>query len=509
MAKFGYNFVMSLVAGYKREIFIGLSILGVYFFTRLYNLMALPIFTDEAIYTRWAQIAKYDASWRFISLTDGKQPSFIWLSMLLIPFVPDPLMAGRLVSVFSGFAALGGLFFLGWIVFRDRQVGIISALLYVLFPFGLVYDRMALYDSLLAALAVWALLFQIILARTRRLDVSLLLGMILGAGLLTKSSAEFFLFLLPVSLLFFNFKQKEKLKSFGLWLGLALLAVVLAQGYESVLRLSPLRHTIEEKNTVFIYSFSEWWQYPFRFFRGNLAGLWDWFQTYVKFPFILLISASLVLKGRSFLKEKLVLLAWFISPLIALAFFGKVLYPRFILFMTLPLLVLAAYSLYLLLKRVGRTWLKKGLVFAFILPWFWADYHILTDFARAPIPRADLEQYINSWPAGGGIKEMALFLRQESAKRPVFVATEGTFGSLPTYGVEIYLSDLKTLEATSFWPVPKEVPKEWRDKAQTQSVYLVFNQTQEPPQGWPLELVAKYQKGIGQSYLSIYRLVGN
>src|SRR6266571_4238197 len=93
-------------------VLLGLGVFVLYFFTRFYNILGLPIFTDEAIYVRWAQIAANDASWRFISLTDGKQPMFIWIGMILMKLIHDPLLAGRMVSVIAGFFSMVGLFFL-------------------------------------------------------------------------------------------------------------------------------------------------------------------------------------------------------------------------------------------------------------------------------------------------------------------------------------------------------------------------------------------------------------
>ena len=72
---------------YKKEIILGIIIAALYFVLRLIFLNRLPIFTDEAIYIRWAQIALQDSSWRFISLTDGKQPMFIWAAMIFLKFL--------------------------------------------------------------------------------------------------------------------------------------------------------------------------------------------------------------------------------------------------------------------------------------------------------------------------------------------------------------------------------------------------------------------------------------
>src|SRR6185312_5122699 len=157
---------MQLIKRFKFEIIFAVVTSFFYFLLRLTHIMSLPLFTDEAIYTRWSQIARNDAAWRFISLTDGKQPMYVWWDMVFMHFIHDPLLAGRLVSVLTGFITVVGLFLLGREIFKNKWVGLITAGLYVLYPFGLVYDRMALYDSMVAMFAVWSLYFEIRLIRT-------------------------------------------------------------------------------------------------------------------------------------------------------------------------------------------------------------------------------------------------------------------------------------------------------------------------------------------------------
>src|SRR3972149_4786316 len=118
---------------YVNEVLLWLGLLSAYIFTRLYSIMSLPLFTDEAIYTRWSQIAQYDASWRFISLTDGKQPSFVWLDMIMMRIVNDPLLAGRLVSVLAGIMGLAGIYFLASEIFKNKKIGYIAAFLYIIY----------------------------------------------------------------------------------------------------------------------------------------------------------------------------------------------------------------------------------------------------------------------------------------------------------------------------------------------------------------------------------------
>src|SRR3990167_4486515 len=125
---------MDFLKRYKLEILILAALALIYFVSRFYSILSMPIFTDEAIYIRWAQIAKQDANWRFISLTDGKQPMFIWLMMISLRFVHDPLLAGRVVSVGAGFMTMLGMYLLGKEMFKSNRIALISSALYVFFP---------------------------------------------------------------------------------------------------------------------------------------------------------------------------------------------------------------------------------------------------------------------------------------------------------------------------------------------------------------------------------------
>ena len=469
--------------------------------------MNLPIFTDEAIYVRWSQIARQDASWRFISLTDGKQPMFVWVTLSLMHIIKDPLFAGRLTSVLSGVVSMVGLFFLGRELFKNTWVGFLSSFLYLISPFALVYDRMALYDSMVGAFMVWSLYIEVLLVRKVRSDIAFILGLVAGGGLLTKSNAFFSLYLLPTTLLLFDFKKHKRVNRLIKWVLFALLSAVLAYLYYSILRLSPFYNIIGDKNQTFVYSFKEWLEHPLRFFIGNFHGLFHWFITYVGWPLFFLMIASFAIK-KEFTKEKLLLVIWFIAPLLALAMFGKVLYPRFILFMVLYLFPLAALSILQIFHIFKNNALRVVLVLAFIAFSIRSDYYILNDFAHAPVADSDLSQYSNDWPAGGGIKEMVSFLAKESEKGKLYVATEGTFGSNPTIAVEIYLGSNKNIEKRGIWPLPKDIPPDLVKKAKTMPVYFVFAQTQVPSSSWPLKFINRYQKGIGNSYLHIYQVIG-
>lgn len=482
-----------------------LLLIILFFITRFVNLTSsLPIFTDEAIYLRWAQIAKNDASWRFISLTDGKQPLFVWASMVLMKFIKDPLLAGRLVSVFAGLASLLGMFFLGRELFKSKKVGLFASLLYLICPFSLFYDRMALMDSLVAAFSIWSLYFEVLLVRTLRLDVALVLGMVLGGGVLTKTSGFFNIYLLPFTLILFDWRNKRWKQNLAKWTSLSLLAVILSQGYYSVLRLSPFFHMIAQKDVTFVYPLGEWIKHPLRFFIGNLKGQFDWLKTYLTLPILLLITGSLFIFWEKS-KEKLLLFIWFFLPFLALALFGKVIYPRFLLFMSMPLLVLAAWSLEKIALKVKNTALFSVFCFLFFVFSLYSDYKILFDSSSAPIPKSDLAQYINDWPAGGGVKEVVTYLESQAQKGKIFVGTEGTFGLYPA-SLELYLVDHPNVEIKGYWPFGEGTIEELKEKARKLPTFLVLKETQKPPEDWPLKLIFKIRKGKGNVYLYFFKV---
>ncbi len=75
-----------LYANWGKTIMLALGILALAFFLRLLNIKngQTPIFGDEAIYIRWVQIMRADPTLRFVSLSDGKQPLYMWA---LMPFL--------------------------------------------------------------------------------------------------------------------------------------------------------------------------------------------------------------------------------------------------------------------------------------------------------------------------------------------------------------------------------------------------------------------------------------
>ncbi len=486
----------------RSVVLVSLLLAAAFFATRLFNLTILPIFTDEAIYIRWSQIGSRDAAWRFISLVDGKQPMFTWIMMVLLKLVHDPLVAGRLVSVLAGAASMVGIWFLSFELFKSRKVSFLTTGLYLLTPFTLMYDRLAVYDSLVGTFFIWSVFLSVLLVRHLRLDIALILGMVLGAGMLNKSSGFLSLYMLPATLILFDWKKPNVRQRLLQWLSLALVAAVVSQAMYAVLRLSPLFHMVRQKDVVFIYSFQEWLIHPFKFVSGNLKGLFDWAVNYLTWPIFAAAMVGFLQMGKKW-RESLLLITWWFAPFFALSMFGRVLYPRFILFMIMPLLVLAARALLGLIEKKNPTGII--LFVLVVLPSLWTNYFILTNPKYAPIPFSDKSQLIDDWPSGWGVREVNEIITREAQKGKVTIYTEGTFGLMP-YAIEMYQIDNPNVEVRGVWPVPQELTEDMLADAKDHTTFILFNQTQTPPD-WSMELVGQYQKGNREDvWMRIYRI---
>jgi len=506
---------MKLISKYKWEILVSISLAIAYFVLRLIFLGRLPIFTDEAIYLRWAQIALHDSSWRFISLTDGKQPMYVWAAMIMIKFIHDPLIAGRLVSVGTGFLTMIGLSALTFELFKSKRTAFLVAAIYIVYPFAQVLDRMALYDSMVATFYVWALYVSVLLVRRFRLDIAYTLGFIIGAGMLTKSSNIFSIYLMPFLLILFDFKQKLVKKKLIYFILLAAFAAAISEGLYAILRLSPLYSMIAVKNATFVYPISEWIHHPFVYFFSNLSGLTSWLLQYLTPAYIFLILLAILFVNK-FFKEKVILLLYFALPFMALALFGKLIYPRHMFLMTVVLLPLVAWSLNFLLFESEKLFAKKkalikitqAVLLAVVIAYpLFVSVFFAVNPLKAQTADADHGQYVNGWAAGWGVKESVAFFEKQAKTQKIFIATEGTFGLMPE-SMELYMIGNKNITIKGYWPVDI-FPKEALKYAAKMPSYFVFYQPQHVvlPIDFPLKLVFEVRQGDTNTFYRVYQII--
>jgi len=304
----------------KKYLYLGIMLV-LYFLSRLINLNSLPVFGDEAIYVRWAQIIKSVDTLRFIPLTDGKQPLFMWLNALLLKFVADPLIAGRLISVFAGAGILILLFLI-----TDN---IVAPFIYLLLPFSFFFDRLATADTLLSFFGVLSFYLSLRLAKKPSLDLSMLLGVSLGLAWLTKSPAVYFIVLSLVTFVLF---RKDNLKKIYFPLLSAFIALVIY----NILRLGPAFSQIAFRNKDYIWPLTEILKHPLDPLIPHLHDTFTIYHFYLTLPILLIPLLYIVFKKH--IKFNFLFLIsgfWFLLPLLANAAMAKVFTGRYILFVTL------------------------------------------------------------------------------------------------------------------------------------------------------------------------------
>ncbi|OGG04925.1 hypothetical protein A2Z33_06535 [Candidatus Gottesmanbacteria bacterium RBG_16_52_11] len=417
--------------------------------------------------------------------------------------LPNPVACGRIVSAGSGLVTAAGLFAASALAFRDIRYGWWTVILFIIYPLALVLNRMALYESPAGALYIWCLFLAMALAKTARREIAYGYGLIAGAGILNRASGFFAIYLLLPSLVILGLRNSVGLRRVFSWVIWTAIVSGIAGLCYLVLLLSPSFPMISVKNREFVYSIGELFRVPVAVRMVNTVRLTDWMVTYLTWPAILAIFSAFRISG--FFRGKAVFLLWSLVPLSVLAFAGRTLYPRYIYFLSLPLLPLIAYSAGTAAAGLRRKSALILLMLLMIMPALYTDLKILIDMPHAPIPQEDRYQYVNGWPAGGGIREIMAFIRHESETEKICVITEGTYGSLPTTAVELYYFQNPNVIHKAVRQITPDIPDDIISLAADMPLYLIVNRSQEDP-AWPVELVARYRKGSGTDFIRLYRV---
>ena len=470
--------------------FVVLLVVALYFFSRLQNLTSIPVFGDEAIYIRWAQIIKSEETLRFIPQTDGKQPLFMWLNAVSLKFISDPLGSGRLISVFAGFGIILILFFITPIIlnfssseknifkFISKSIStyfypaILTSFIYCLLPFTFFFDRMALADTLLSFFGLTSFLFSLLLSKYPRLDLSLILGVILGLAWLTKSPAIYFI---ALSIGTFVFLNLNKLSSIFLPIISSLISFVIY----NILRLGPQFQMITLRNRDYIWSLSEVIKHPLDPLKPHLSDTLTLYQHYISWPVLILTIIGVIfyfISKNKFQKIFLVIISWWILPLLASAVFAKVFTARYILFTLPALIIIISLSISFLISKLKSSLFKLVLLILICILNINFIIKLSIDPFHQKLPSTETG-YLTDWTSGWGISQAAEYLKVRSQKANIIVGTEGNFGTLPD-GLQIYTNKVPQLTVIGlglgFTDTPSNLinAKEYGDE-----VYILINKS--------------------------------
>jgi 4-amino-4-deoxy-L-arabinose transferase-like glycosyltransferase len=442
---------------------------AVYLLFRVPAITRLPVFVDESSYLYWAQLVRQDPGRNtLVSMTDPKPPLHTWLLALALGLAGDPIRVGRLLSVSLGAltvpivvalaARLDGLLTprappsSGRLpVSRSDLAQLFAVALFVTSPYLAASQRMSLVESLFLLEEATIAWLSLVAAdafwrgpgdRRRQALSWALLGLAFGATFLTRQNVSYVLLALPVLgvLVVRPPERRWDLAAGGRLLlalsgsiALAVLvwlpALVLPSDRsfpEKDLRTKIFYHSrygtatgladrprVALENTVRMFLPLERGTDGKYRYRAN-AG---WFWTYLTPPVEILSLAALLWMALVRRWRLLVfLLGWVLLLLGPIAVFGGVLFPRYAVAGTIPLLLALACALASWLEilaarsRALATVGLAGSAALFALPV--ADcLRQIRDPLRARWVAEDRAQFVEGWTAGAAVEEAERFLR--------------------------------------------------------------------------------------------------
>lgn len=469
-------------------------IVFLYFITRTINLFNIPIFTDEAFYLSFARQINLGLENPFITISHGVPPLLPWILSALLPLnYSNPLLIGRLLSVFWGFMTLIIIFLICQRNF-NQKIAYYSVLLYVLMPFALIYDRLCLLDLLLQFLGMITLL--LLLEDDFTLKHSIYVAILTTLALFTKSTAYFYLLLIPIV---FCFKGLRKyFRQFITVIILILLVMFLR-------RFLPWSSSIGETNAVYIAGINNFIQNPFNYLITNLRLIKQWLLFYWDWGVIFFFILGLFYLPFKHNRKIKIIFIWFFLPIFIEIFIAKYFFPRHFFFTTASLVIYVGFFLDYLSSKINNGKLIYIFLFLFFLPLLFKDYILLVDINKANLPVIEKWQFFEGWPSGYGADKMVDFVKQQITTGPAEILVE-KYG-LPYYVLMTYLMPNKNLSisnALSAQDPPKDIANLF--VTDRENKFIILNEMQKIPKEWQVDKIVSYPKINKQTSISIYKI---
>lgn len=385
-----------------------------YLASRLFDLTRLPLFVDEAIHLDWARRLVHEGRVLRI-LDDGKLLEVVAMAPT-VSWVADPAWWGRLTTVVVGGLGLWACFRLGSLF--EARVGLTASALYVVCPFTLFYDRMALADGFLSVFAGLALFYSLAFQARPSRSGSIRLGLAMAAAVLSKVPGLVTLVFPPLCLLVLGLPPGRWRRRLGAAYGitLVLIAYPVFHFFTRTGQLGMKAEVAEADRLAAIQ------------YNGSLVL--EWLLSYWTAPFLVAGVATALWAASTWKRRELVLAGASVAPLLGFILVGFHLFPRYVLLATIPFLALTARGLCaleaFLVTRLGFSTaqrLASCLLLAVLVagPALERSWTLLVDPSRARLPRADRFQYIEGWPSGYGWAEAADCVRDAAERSPLGV----------------------------------------------------------------------------------------
>ncbi len=494
----------------KQVILLALLILIGGAFLRFFNLNSLPVFADESIYVRWSQVMRVESTLRFLPLSDGKQPLFMWTVIPFLKFISDPLIAGRAVSALCGLLTVIGVGMAAFILFKNYRLALFAAAIWAVLPYALFFERMALADGMLVMFMIWTFVFAWLALQRLRLDLAMLAGFTLGFAWLTKFPAIFAYFLIPLTL-FFSGWWTRPLKARLLAVGLVLVTFFISFAMYNILRLGPEFYMIGIRNRDYVWPLSEIIKHPLDPLLPHIKDALT-FYLYLTTPLGLLLALLGLADGElKHVRARIVLAAWWLIPVLGQAFIAKVFTARYLLFTVPFAVILMAHGLWHFGDRTKKHFLGMILFGLLVFLCLVSDGLLIVNPAKAVLPENERSGYLEDWTAGTGLRQVSDYLHGLPANTHILVGSEGYFGT-PFSALQMYLNDRPGVRVIGVGLDIRSVDPKLKNALVDNRVYLVVNSNRfmGSPDNLGLELINSYPKAAhpdgSRDYLLFFKV---
>src|SRR5260221_662003 len=264
----------------------------------------------------------------------------------------------------------------------DRRVGLLAGAFYVFCPFTLFYDRLALADACLSALFALTLLLSLRIVAGERRRFGILAGVVMALGVYAKAPGVL-LFAVPMATALFVGFRRDAGRAL-----LAAYAVGVPPAAYALWRFATTRNTAD---MVGIATRSE--QPLLARAASNLGEAAGWLWGFWTPTLAVLGLAGLAIALLRRRREGLLLAALAAFPVLAFGLTLSRWLPRYLLFGSVPFLVLGAWALCVLVDRATtarpgafRSAALAVAAAAVLVPSLRFDLALWTDPPRAPLP---------------------------------------------------------------------------------------------------------------------------
>lgn len=460
-----------------------------------YRLSRFPIFEDEAeLLLISGKVLESPANNLFLLMKFGPLPALSWFVAVFSFFTKDTLLGGRLLNVVLASTLLFWSYFITKFYKFPKRFFVFSSLLITFSPILLLNARVALWDTAVLVFSAWYLYSFLLVLKKPNLLNTLTLCFLLVFSFLIKFTS---FFAIPGILLLvvLKFAKKEDVKK----ITKTTIPILLSFAVFISLVYSFRTPIIDDAASSFIAHSS-----PGDIFRKIHQNIWlyiNWLKVYYSFYILYLISFVHTLLRYKLKKSPPIiglLFIWFLVSSLMMISFNRFFYPRHILILVLPIMIITSYFLLQLPKAVSG-----GIVVLAIILRILLFRDILTNYFRADLAKEDRFQYFEDYTSGVNVEDISGYLLKLSEYGRIVVWLDGSW--VMEYGLRRNIQNNKNVVFKSFVEYDEgRLGKPQKIVSDPFGVNYVIVNKREPTNIKALKLVKEFSWG-GHKHQYLYR----